>query len=366
MCNETELLYRIALNSVSHIGAVHARLLLTHIGSAENIFKMSAAKLEKLEGIGTIRANAIRQFVDFNRCEKEIEFIKKNKITPLLLFDDNYPTKLLHCYDAPTVLFYKGNAKLNENKMVAIVGTRNNTAYGKQLTEETILFLQQFNVSIISGLAFGIDTHAHTCCIKNNINTIGVLAHGLNRIYPSQNKQLASQMIQQGGLLTEYMSNANPDRENFPKRNRIIAGLCDCLIVIESGIKGGSIITAEIANSYHKDVFAYPGKTIDAKSEGCNYLISKNKAALLASPQQIAYYMNWMEPVKRKPPTLFPELNNHEKLILEILSNNAQLHIDELYLKSKFPLSALAAALLSLEMHRLIISLPGKMYKLNN
>lgn len=362
-----DLLYQIALTLVPNIGDVHAKALINIFGDAESIFKARKKELENIEGIGTVRANSIKAFEISSTCEEEIKFIEQYKIKPLFLTDTDYPQRLLNCYDSPALLYYRGSADLNTSKIISIVGTRNNSDYGKNITEKLIEDLQQENILIASGLAFGIDTIAHKAAVKNNLQTVGVLAHGLDRIYPAQNKVLAKQMIEQGGLLTDYLSNTNPDRQNFPKRNRIVAGMCDALIVIESGKRGGSLITAELANGYNKDVFAIPGKITDSRSEGCNYLIKNNKAFLLTCADDLLEMMNWKEKKRspKKQRELFIELTDNEKIIIDILQQNDSIQIDELYLKCGLSSSSMAGALLTLEMEQVITSLPGKIYKLN-
>jgi DNA processing protein len=362
-----DLLYQIALTLVPNIGDVHAKTLVNVFGNAQNIFKAKKKELEAIEGIGTIRAKSIKDFTDFTSSEEEIKFIEQYKITPLFITNENYPQRLLNCYDSPALLYYRGNADLNTSKIVAVVGTRNNSDYGKTVCEKIIEGLAAQQVLVISGLAFGIDTISHKAALKNNLQTVGVLAHGLDRIYPSQNKALAKQMTAAGGLLTHFMSYTLPDRQNFPKRNRIVAGMCDALIVIESGIKGGSLITAELANSYNKDVFAIPGRTTDSKSEGCNYLIKSNKAALVNNADDIMENMRWNTGTKaaaKKQRELFIELTDDERVITNILQQKESTHIDELYFKSGLSSSAAASALLTLEMQNVILSLPGKIYKL--
>lgn len=364
---QNELLYQVALTLVPNIGDVHAKALVTHFGSAEAIFKASKKELDSLEGMGVVRSSSIKHFHDFARAEEEIEFIKKYKIQPLFITDAEYPQRLLNCYDSPSMLYYKGNANLNTAKIVAIVGTRNHDEYGKTTCERFIEELSNEEVLIVSGLAFGIDTIAHKSALKNNLETIGVLAHGLDTIYPSQNAGLAKQMIQKGGLLTEFISNTIPDRQNFPSRNRIVAGISDCIVVMETGKKGGSLITAELANGYNKDVFAFPGRVTDLKSEGCNYLIRNNKASLITCAEDLLSNMRWKENKKlsvKKQRTLFIELTGDEKIIVEILQSQEQVHIDEVYFKSKLSSSAVAQALLMLEMQGVVASLPGKIYKL--
>lgn len=362
-----DLLYQIALTLVPNIGDVHAKTLVTVFGDAQSIFKAKKKELECIEGIGTIRAKNIKDFTEFDRGDEEIKFIEKYKIKPLFLTDKHYPQRLLNCYDSPVLLFYRGNADLNASKIVSVVGTRNNDEYGKAICEKLVEGLAEQNVLILSGLAFGIDTISHKAALRHNLQTVGVLAHGLDRIYPVQNKALAKQMTEQGGLLTHFISNTLPDRQNFPKRNRIVAGMCDALVVIESGIKGGSLITSELANSYNKDVFAIPGRTTDSKSDGCNYLIKSNKAALITNADDLVENMRWSSSKKtavRKQRELFIELSADEKIIIDILQQKENTHIDELYFKSGLSSSAAAGALLSLEMQNVVIALPGKVFKL--
>jgi DNA processing protein len=266
------------------------------------------------------------------------------------------------------VLFYKGEADLNASRMISMIGTRNNSDYGRNFTEKFISELAAENISIVSGLAFGIDTIAHRAAIKNNLATIAALAHGLHTIYPPENKGMAKQMAEEaGGLITEFWSGTKPDKHNFPVRNRIVAGMTDATVVIETDVKGGSMITATLANNYNRDVFAVPGKTTDIKSKGCNLLIRQNKAALITSAQDFLEYMNWQpapEKKKRIQRQLFIELSAEERIIHDLLNASDQLHIDELNIKSGLNSSASAGALLSLELQGLVISMPGKLYKL--
>lgn len=363
----SELQYQIALTQVPSIGDVHAKALINQFGSAAAIFSEKKKHLETLEGIGTIRAKSIKEFNAFDKAAEEIEFINKYKIRPLFITDKNYPQRLLNCYDSPAMLYYRGNADLNASKIIAIVGTRNHDEYGKNVTEKFIEALAGENILIVSGLAHGIDSIAHKAALKNNLQTIGVLAHGLDRIYPPQNSSLAKQMLAHGGLLTEFTSYTKPDKQNFPLRNRIVAGISDAIIIAETGIKGGSLITAELGNSYNKDVFAFPGRTTDPKSEGCNFLIKSNKAALLTSADDLLENMGWKQtkPIHaKKQKELFIELTADEKIIVTLLQQHDQIHIDELYVKSKLSSSAVAQALLMLEMQSIVTSLPGKVYKL--
>jgi len=362
-----DLLYQIALTLVPNIGDVHAKALLNRYGDAQSIFKAKKKDLDNMEGIGTVRAKSIKDFTDFTSSEEEIKFLEKYKITPLFITDENYPKRLLNCYDSPPLLYYRGNADLNTSRIIAVVGTRNNSDYGRSVCEKFIDDLKAENILVVSGLAFGIDTIAHKAALKHDLQTVAVLAHGLDRIYPPQNKTLAKQITEQGGLLTEFISNTNPDKQNFPKRNRIVAGMCDAVIVIESSKKGGSLITAELGNGYNKDVFAVPGRVNDAKSEGCNYLIKNNKAALINSADDFLEMMNWKpaaKPAAKKQRELFIELAPDEKIIVDILQQQDSIQIDELYFKSGLSSSAVATALLMLEMQHVIVALPGKVYKL--
>ena len=367
-----DLLYQIALTLVPNIGDVHAKALVNIYGDAQSIFKARKKELDHMEGIGTVRAKSIKDFTNFSIAEEEIKFIEKYKITPLFINAENYPKRLLNCYDSPALLYYRGNADLNTSRIISVVGTRNNSDYGKNVCEKFIEDLQAENILIVSGLAFGIDTIAHKAALKHNLQTIAVLAHGLDRIYPPQNKGLAKNITGQGGLLTEFISNTNPDKQNFPKRNRIVAGMCDAVVVIESSKKGGSLITAELGNGYNKDVFAIPGRINDSKSEGCNYLIKNNKAALINSAKDFLEMMNWSVRLRsglekgsaKKQRELFIELDADEKMVVDILQQQDSIQIDELYFKSGLSSSAVAKALLMLEMQHVVISLPGKVYKL--
>ncbi|TMI66077.1 MAG: DNA-protecting protein DprA [Bacteroidetes bacterium] len=367
----SDLLYQLALTDIPNIGCVHAKILTAEFGSAEAIFKAKQSRLEKIEGIGAVRAKSIKGFHDFSKAEEEIKFIEKYKITPLFLTDKNYPQRLLNCYDSPTLLFYKGDADLNTAKIIAIIGTRTHTDYAKQQTDKLIKELKEQNVLVVSGMAYGVDAIAHKAAIKNELPTVGVLAHGLDQIYPSEHSNLAKDMLKKnGGLLTEFNSNTKPDKHNFPTRNRIVAGISDATIVIETGIRGGSMITAELANGYNKDVFAFPGKVTDNKSAGCNYLIKTNKAMLLTDAQELIEIMGWeekskSEKEKRRQRELFIELTTDEKIVVDILKEIESLHIDELNLRSGLSSSAMAAATLNLELQGVLLSLPGKVYKLS-
>jgi DNA processing protein len=362
-----ETLYRLALTLVPNIGDVQAKLLVQNFGDAQSIFKAKRSDLEGVEGMGRIRAQSIRAFKDFSIAEKEAAFIQKFNIQPLFLTDVAYPQRLLQCYDSPTLLFYKGTADLNASKVVAIVGTRTHTDYGKTVTESLVKGLADQNIVVVSGLAYGIDAIAHKAALKNGLPTVGCVGHGLDKMYPAENATLAREMVKTGGgLLTEFFSGTGPEKHNFPLRNRVVAGMCDATIVIETHIKGGSLITAKLADGYNRDVFAVPGRTVDAKSAGCNYLIQHNKAVLLQSADDLLTVMGWKEVAKKgkKQKELFIELSSDEQTIVHLLQEKDTVSVDEINIRSGLSSSAVAAAILNLELQNVIASLPGKLYKL--
>lgn len=363
-----DLLYQIALTSVPTIGTVQAKTLALHFDSAKDIFKAKLSTLESIEGINISGAKNIKAFTDFSKAEEEIKFIEKYNVQPLFITDKKYPQRLLNCYDSPTLLYYKGSANLNASRIVSVIGTRNNSEYGKAVTEKFIERISVHNILIISGLAFGIDVIAHKASVKYNVPTVAVVAHGLDHIYPSEHTGLAKDMIQQGGgVLTEYCSNTKPERYNFPSRNRIVAGMSDATVVIETTVKGGSMITAELANGYNKDVFAFPGKASDAKSTGCNHLIKTNKANMITDADDLLTMLNWADekrPRRSAQREIFIELNENERIIVTILNEKETVHIDELNLKSQLSSGTVAAAILNLELRNVIVSLPGKLYQL--
>lgn len=364
-----DLLHQIALTGVPGIGPVQARLLIENFGTAEAIFKAKTKELVSIEGIGDVRAKAIKEFVNFEKAEKEIIHLHKNNIDPLFITHEKYPQRLLNCYDPPSMLYYKGAANLNAPRIIAVIGTRNYTDYGKKITEKLIDFLAGENILIVSGLALGIDSIAHKAALANQLETIGVLAHGLSHIYPSIHKSLANEMMEKGGLLSEFNFLEKANKHHFPIRNRVVAGMCDATVVIETAKDGGSMITAELANNYNKDVFAFPGRTNDIKSEGCNALIKQNKAILLTDGKQLLQTMGWhannenKKTVKQKE--LFVELTKEEKIITDIIKEKDVAHIDEINIKSSLSSSRVANIILQLELKNIVVSLPGKRYKLS-
>jgi DNA processing protein len=366
------ILHQVALTYIKNIGPYYAKSIISHLGSADRLFTVAPSKLLNIDGISLKRLELLsRPLLDeaLRKADAELKFIEKNNIDIIFYTDPRYPKRLKNCNDSPLLLYSKGNADLNMQRVISIVGTRNATEYGKHLCRLLIEELQPYNVLVVSGLAYGIDTCAHKESLKTGTPTVGVLGHGLDRLYPAQNKSMAEKMLENGGLLTEYPSGTLPDRENFPQRNRIVAGMADATIVVEAGIKGGALITAEIANSYNKDVFAYPGRIGDDYSEGCNFLIRHHKASLLTSAADLAYSLGWEKAEGQEVPeqlSLAIDLSSDERLIFEaIKQNKAPLAIDDLTIKINMPMSQLAMNLLNMEMQGYIRSLPGKTYVVN-
>ncbi len=363
-----QLLYHIAITSIPNVGDITAKNLIAYCGSSEQVFKEKKSVLEKIPGIGAINAQKIltHKAEALAIAEEELIFIEKNDIVPLFYLNDNYPQRLRHCEDGPVLLYSKGNVDYNNQKVVSIVGTRKATEYGKDFCNKIVVDLTPHKPLVVSGLAYGVDVCAHKAAIKSNLPTVGVLAHGLDRLYPAQHRGVANQMIENGALLSDFKSRTNPDRENFPKRNRIVAGMSDLTIVIESSKKGGSLITAHIANDYNRDVFALPGRLGDSQSEGCNNLIKTNKAALIQSVKDLEYIMGWETKKKVKPTQqqLFVELTPEQKTIADIISKQGKIGVDELSLQAKLPMSKITTELLNMEFSGVVKTLPGKQYKL--
>lgn len=362
-----DLLYKIGLTLIPGIGPVNAKELIAYCGGAKNVFFEKKSALTKIPNIGEKTSKSIVNQEVLPRADEEINFIEKNKIKPIFYLDKEYPPLLKHCSDAPIMLYFKGNTALFGEKNIGIVGTRIASEYGKHICNKIVEDLKPYKPFIVSGLAHGIDTQAHKSALKNELPTIAVLGHGLDMIYPSLNKGLAEKVTNGGGLLTEFISKTIPDRENFPSRNRIIAGMSNAVIVVESGAKGGSLITAEIANSYYRDVFAVPGKITDELSKGCNYLIKTNKASLIQSASDIAYILNWeLEEKKEKviQKKLFVNLSKEQQTIVDFITERKEVSIDEITGSLNMPLSEAAKQLLTLEFEGVLCCMPGKIYKL--
>jgi len=346
---------------------MNAKKLLAYVGSAEGVFKEKKQNLLKIPGIGTLLANEISNTEALNLADKEIEFVEKHKIKVLFYTDAEYPRRLKQCEDSPIVLYFKGNCNLDQAKILGIVGTRRATPYGLENCKNLISDLKEkgHQVLIVSGLAFGIDVAAHKNALKMEQETVATLGHGLNTIYPAIHRAVAKEIVQHGGLITELPSTAVLDPAHFVKRNRVIAGLSDATVVIESGRKGGSLITANIANSYNRDVFAFPGRINDKYSEGCNNLIKTNQAALIESAADIEYLLGWQTNKKAKviQSQLFVELNTEETQLMAILRENGKTPIDIVASKSQLPMSKISSILLKLEFSGLVLSHPGKVYE---
>ncbi len=361
-----EPFYSIALTQVKGVGPVLAKHLLAHFGTAEAVFSADRNSLMAVAGVGEHLAAVIRDTNVLRGAEKEWSFVEKHRISTLLWGDDAYPRRLMECPDAPVLLYYQGKAGLNGKRVISIVGTRDATGYGKAICEELIEALNPYDVVVVSGLAHGIDSFTHAASVKSGIPTVGVLGHGLDRIYPAVNRELAGALLSAGGgLLTEYPSNTSPDRQHFPERNRIIAGLADVTVVVEAALKGGALITAEIANSYNRDVCAFPGNIRQASSGGCNYLIKTHRAHLITSINDLAYLMDWL-PDKTAPESRQMQmplnLSAPEQKIFSLVEANGRIDVDRLSLKAGVPQSKLAIILLEMEMKGLLVALPGKVY----
>lgn len=364
--DEVNLKYAICLMLTPNVGPKNAKNLISYCGSPEAIFKENKRKLLKIPGIGPVQSKSLFTFKDFERAEKEIEFIKKHGIRPLYYLSNDYPHRLKEADDAPFLLFYKGDANLNHKKVLGIVGTRQATHYGKKICQKLIESLAIYDPLIVSGLAYGIDYHAHKAALDFNLNTVAVLAHGLDSMYPYAHRDIAKKMLKQGGLITEQLSGVAAAKESFPKRNRIVAGMIDALLVIETAVRGGALITAEITHSYNRDVLAVPGRTIDKFSQGCNRLIRTNKAGLIETSDDVAYHLGWdiMENSKKEIKNLI-ELSEIEKSVFELIQKNEKVSIDTICSVLNFKQSDLSAILLNLELKGLIYTLPGQMYSLN-
>lgn len=360
----------LALHFVPGIGDFLIRQLVSYCGSAEDVFQLPKGKLLKIPNVGTSTIKAIQSGDPFREAEEEIRKAEKQDTQIVFYLDKHYPQRLKQFDDSPTLLYVKGNVNLNAAKTVGIVGTRQATSYGKEMVEELMEGIKLHQPLIISGLAYGIDIHAHKQALLQGLPTLGVMGSGMDVIYPAVHKETATKMLDQGGLVTENTFGAKPDAHNFPARNRIIAGLSDALIVAEAAERGGALITAEIANNYNKDVFAIPGALGQTYSAGCNKLIKINKAHLLTGVKDIEYIMNWSPPndlggsaATQLDLNLF---DTDERDVVAILSERkTPMMIDELSRKTSLSPSILASLLLNLEFKNVVRSLPGKMYRLN-
>ena len=363
-----ELLSLLALLRIDGVGDIVAKKLINHCGSAANVFTAKANFLKGIDGIGSVLIQNLKDKTAFAKAEEELKYIQENDITVLFYKDENYPDRLKHCIDGPVLLFSSGNINWNTRKVISIVGTRQITSYGTEFCKKLIEDLAPLNPIIVSGFAYGVDIVAHQAAMDNNLQTIGVLAHGLNQIYPKTHKKYVAKMEQNGGFLTEFWSTSSPEKENFVKRNRIVAGISEATIVIESAEKGGSLITAIIANDYNRDVFAVPGRTSDKLSQGCNNLIKTQRAHLLHSAADVLYILNWeIESQKQNDKViqkqLFISLDDDEQKIYDYLQKNGKQVLDEIALDCDFPVYRISSILLNMELKGVIRPLPGKLFE---
>lgn len=361
-------IYKIALNLLPNVGALLARRLVSYTGSAEAVFTDSKKALSKIPGIGSSLISSITNKNILNKAEEELKSMDEKGIRFLFYLDSDYPQRLNQCEDAPVVLYVKGNFNTNPQYSLSIVGTRKPTESGKELCANLVSDLSDSvpNIQIISGLAYGIDIAAHKAALLKSLDTVAVLGHGLHMIYPASHKYISNQIIDNGALVTEFSTSKKPDPGNFVSRNRIIAGLADATVVVESAKKGGALITADVAFSYNREVFAIPGRIQDKYSSGCNALIKQNKAALLENAEDIIQLMNWDIKQKNRPQqqSLFEQLIPEEKLLVDILKETDQLSLDDLVLRSENPLHIIKTHLLNLEFKGLVKSMPGNAFKL--
>jgi DNA processing protein len=366
-----EILFEVAIGMIPGIGSHHTRQLVSYCGSPRNVFTLSRGKLKKIPGIGDVLAEAIIAQKDvLKKAEKEVLAAERSGTQILFYTNQKYPERLKQIPDAPALLYYKGSSDLNHSKIIGIVGTRNATNYGKEVVEKIVSELTIHQPLIISGLAYGIDYIAHNASLKNNLETIGVMASGIDIVYPSVHRELARKMKEKGGLITEYPFGTKPDGPHFPSRNRIIAGLCDAVIVAEAAEKGGALITAEIANGYNREVFAVPGNISNAYSVGCNNLIRSHKAHILTSVKDLEYILNWdlnqqALAKKEKKDIDLSGLNEEEKKIVFLIKESEEILIDDLSWKSQIPINKLASIILNLEFQGMVKTLPGKKFRLN-
>lgn len=367
---QDERLCSLALTRIPGLGLVGSMKLVSKMGSAACVFEHRKELSRLVPGVSEKAIAALDNPEAFRRAEQELLFCEKNHIRCLTLKDEDYPSRLRECDDAPLALFYRGNADLNAQRVICMVGTRHATTYGQELCNHFLSDLSALcpDMLVISGLAYGIDIHAHRAALQNRFQTIGVLAHGLDRIYPAEHRKTAIEMMQQGGLLTEFPSGTNPDRQNFVKRNRIVAGMSDATIVVESAAKGGALITAELAGSYHRDCFAFPGRCNDEYSAGCHNLIKKNQATLLTSAKDLVEAMGWdsqPKAIKTVQRELFPELSEEEERIVKRLGRAPEgLQINTLVVETNIPVNRMTALLFELEMKGVIRALAGGVYRI--
>ena len=362
---DQDLFHLLALQQVEGVGDIVAKKLINHCGTATEVFKTKASQLAAIDGIGSILLQKLKDKTIFEKAEQELQFIQANEINVAYFLDENYPERLKHCIDGPALLFTSGNIDLKNKKTISIVGTRQITSYGMEFCRKLIEDLAPLNPVIISGFAYGVDIFAHQLAIEHDLQTIGVVAHGLNQIYPKTHKKYVAKVEENGGFMTEFWSSSNPEKENFVRRNRIVAGISEATIVIESAERGGSLITANMANDYNRDVFAVPGRTTDKYSQGCNNLLKTQKANLLTSAADLVYILNWDIESKAKPvqKQLFVTLEPDEQKVYDYLLKNGKELMDIIALRCDFPIYKISGMLLNMELKGVIRPLPGKLFE---
>lgn len=364
---QTDLFFALALLKTEGIGDIFAKKLISHFGSAEAVFSAKKQEILSIDGVGEFLQKKLQQKLSFALAETELKFIEQEKLSYTFYTDANYPEHLKQCPDGPMVLFQSGNLNLQNNKLISIVGTRQITTAGTQFTKKLIEDLAPLNPIIVSGFAYGVDIVAHQTAIDCGLQTIAVLAHGLNQIYPKTHKKFVNKVEENGGFLTEFWSTSNPDRENFLKRNRIVAGMCQATVVVESAEKGGSLNTAQLANDYNREVFAVPGRTTDKYSQGCNNLIKTQRAHLLTSAADVVYMLNWdfstKKPEKIIQKQLFVTLNPEEQKIYDYLEKNGKEMMDIIAIDCDLPIFKISTHLLNMELQGVVRPLPGKFFE---
>jgi len=365
---DPEMLYRIALTLLQDVGSITGKKLVAYAGSARAVFHEKYANLVRIPGIGSYLARRISTSKVLSEAEKELEYIERHGIVPLYFLDEGYPERLKHCIDGPLILYLKGDNCLSGNKMLSIVGTRDASENGRSICREIIgdLAIKYPDLIIVSGLAYGIDIAAHNGALQNRLKTIAVLGHGLSTIYPSAHRKTAIKIVDQGGLVTDFSSGTGPERNNFIRRNRIIAGLSEATLVIESGLKGGALITADIASSYNREVFAVPGRPSDERSRGCNMMIKKNLATLVENSEDIEYELDWIPDQGKTTEQLLelPSFTEEERMIVESLQKNPELLPETISSRTGLPIHRVISLLVEMELRGWLIPLPGNIYRL--
>lgn len=364
--DENELLAVLRLQNIPNIGDVSAKKLISYCGSPAAVFADKRDRLLKIDGIGSFTLRGLYDAQHRKAAEAELVYIQKNKIEYTYFEDAEHPKLLKHCTDSPTLLFKRGNIDLSDRKIISVVGTRKITSYGMAFCEKFIADIAPLNPIIVSGFAYGVDITVQKLAVEHGLQTIGCLAHGLNQMYPKAHAKYIAEVEKNGGFYTEFWSTSQPEREHFLKRNRIIAGMSEATVVVESAEKGGSLVTADIANSYDRDVFAVPGRTADRYSVGCNNLIKQQKAHMMTSAADLIYLLSWDIPEKKAlsvQKQLFVELDVTEQSIYDYLQKEGKQQLDNIALTCRLPIFKASSTLLNMEMKGLIRPLPGKLFE---